>query len=260
MYTFGSFSIHHFYYYVRTTLGAVLTTYTVRIYPYNTNTTEVFYFAQRKCSHHSKFPSTIKARSCQVNTHGQEVVPAGEAFTLTCTFNLEPEICTWHHDNPVDSGLPLDEEDATPTNNFDVLCSQVREKGETLCKGHRRISFDASGDGQKGRKSTTMTKVGRYLSKRTKKASKKKKKHRSHLKKLKSVRKSCTLRVSATTAEDAGEWRLEAMAMVDKHKMVKGDGFNNECLRDFERESVTLHMLPLFFSVPSGSRLQGEDG
>ena len=135
------------------------------------------------------------------------VIPGGDTFALTCVFNLEPEVCTWHHNSPEGKRELQD----APGSHFDILCSQAKDKKtmSKFCRGHRRISFEDDADHNKMSARSKLLKKRKHQLKKAK------------LSKKNLSSKSCTLKVSASTAEDAGEWRLEAMALVSKKKMVR---------------------------------------
>ena len=126
------------------------------------------------------------------------IAAPGSDLVLSCAFNMKPEVCSWHHNN-----VNKDNDDNDDNGKFDVLCTEAARKNHVTktterCKDHDRIAFLHHGlNGHGG------------------KLSKKKKDLASIADKI------CAIRIKESNAEDAGAWRLEALALTAGRKMVR---------------------------------------
>ncbi len=151
-----------------------------------------------------------KATSCEVKPDGGAVIAEGKSFILSCHFNLPPKLCAWYHNSP----------DSTSKSRYDLTCIESRDGSGTItnkpqkCLNHPRIAYGAakhSGSMGGSRRMVSKKKMSKKQRMRIKKEEK-----RMRLEAMEE-NKNCVLRVAATSAEDAGEWRLDAMSGPSKH-------------------------------------------
>ena len=76
--------------------------------------------------------------NCRVLDDNDEdnVTPDGETATLECTFDDDPESCTWSHIEPMHEGK---------TNDADITCSAGKDQNGQNCQEDSRIQYSFSG-------------------------------------------------------------------------------------------------------------------
>ncbi len=189
---------------------------------------------------------------------GNSLVLPGSAFVLTCHFDREPEVCTWRHDKPGKEANSSGKSDVLCKETRDGK-GKKKQKNKSVCHGHSRlVDTHQSTQGKKSSNylnlfsptlfrmtfENQMSPLRAHESfyRRRLSSSPHSKTHRggkrpnvsggwsgrnmaktrsssSNIKRSSSP-KSCSIRVAGSTPEDAGEWTLDALAPISRHKMV----------------------------------------